>query len=191
MNEFNAYLNHPDFTILKTFFKENGTRRTYPKKSLFTRQHMTPRLAGWVEAGIFQYTHVDEDAAAHIVGFAFADEFVGDYPALLDDIPASVSIQAVTACTVYEIPYRDLIRYWDTDYHTQRYGRQIAESLFSLAYRRLLESYSSPRRRYERLMRQCPTLKETIPLRSIASYLGVTPETVSHIRRDLLKGEKP
>lgn len=40
-------------------------------------------------------------------------------------------------------------------------------------------------------MRQCPTLKETIPLRSIASYLGVTPETVSHIRRDLLKGEKP
>ena len=50
MNEFNAYLNHPDFTTLKMFFKDNGTRRTYPKKSLFTRQHLIPRLAGCVEA---------------------------------------------------------------------------------------------------------------------------------------------
>ena len=153
----------------------------------------TKKLYSFLKDSYGKYVITGQQCDGGINGneFKAIKNLTGDYPALLGDIPASVSIQAVTDCTVYEIPYRDLVRYWDTDYHTQRYGRQIAESLFSLAYRRLLESYSSPRRRYERLMRQCPTLKETTPLRSIASYLGVTPETVSHIRRDLLKGEKP
>ena len=39
-------------------------------------------------------------------------------------------------------------------------------------------------------MKRCPDLKEVIPLKSIASYLGVTPETVSHIRKKILFNQK-
>lgn len=191
MNEFNTYLNHLDFTALKTFFREKGTLHTYSKKSFFTQQHRLSKFVGLIEEGIFQYVHTDEEGTPHIVGFVFTDEFVGDYAALLNGRPASVSIQAVTDCTVHELPYNALAAYWNTDYATQHYGRMVAESLFTTTYRRLLASYSSPRRQYEKLMQQCPTLKELVPLRSIASYLGVTPETVSHIRRELLKRGKP
>ena len=56
-----------------------------------------------------------------------------------------------------------------------------------MVYGRLLDSYCSPEIRYKRLMDRCLNLKEAIPLKNIASFLGVTPETVSHICRKLRK----
>ena len=56
-----------------------------------------------------------------------------------------------------------------------------------MLYERLLDSYCTPEIRYQRLMKRCPDLKDTVPLKSIASFLGVTPETVSRIRRKLEK----
>ena len=70
---------------------------------------------------------------------------------------------------------------------TQRSGRYIAENLYEMVYDRLLDSYCTPEIRYQRLMKRCPDLKDTVPLKSIASFLGVTPETVSRIRRKLKK----
>ena len=52
-------------------------------------------------------------------------------------------------------------------------------------YERLLDSYCTPEIRYRNLMERCPNLKEVVPLKSIASFLGVTPETISRIRRKL------
>lgn len=79
----------------------------------------------------------------------------------------------------------DIIEYWETDMKTQRFGRHVAESLFEMVYERLLDSYCTPEIRYRNLMERCPNLKEVVPLKSIASFLGVTPETISRIRRKL------
>ena len=68
-------------------------------------------------------------------------------------------------------------------------GRVVAEQLFAMAYRRLLDSYcSTPEERYLDLMKRYPDLKEQRPLKEIASFIGVTPETVSAIRKKLKKG---
>jgi len=92
---------------------------------------------------------------------------------------------AITECSVYEISRHDIIEYWETDMKTQRFGRHVAESLFEMVYERLLDSYCTPEIRYRNLMERCPNLKEVVPLKSIASFLGVTPETISRIRRKL------
>lgn len=100
---------------------------------------------------------------------------------------SSVSIQAITDYSVYEILHHDMIEYWETNMETQRFERCVAENLYEMVYERLLDSYCSPENRYKRLMESCPNLKEAVPLKSIASFLGGTPETVSHIRRNLRK----
>lgn len=159
----------------------------YHKKDFFIRQNETERFAGWVKEGTFQYTYIDEKGEEHIVGYAFTDEFVCDYSSFRKGGLSLVNIQALTNCSVYEISRHDIIEYWETNMETQRFGRHVAENLFEMIYERLLDSYCSPEMRYEKLMERCPDLKEAIPLKNIASFLGVTPETVSRIRCKLKK----
>ena len=187
MKEFNSYLNNLDYSLLKDLFARKGILRTYHKKDFFIRQNEVKRFAGWVKHGTFQYTHIDEEGEEHIVGYAFTDEFVCDYSSFMKSCLSAVSIQALTDCSVYEISRHDIIECWETNMETQRLGRYVAENLYEMVYERLLDSYCTPEIRYQRLMKRCPDLKDTIPLKSIASFLGVTPETVSRIRRKLEK----
>ena len=162
MNDFNTYLNNLDYSHVKDLFARKGILRTYHKKDFFIRQNEVERFAGWVKHGTFQYTHIDEEGEEHIVGYAFTDEFVCDYSSFMKSCLSAVSIQALTDCSVYE-------------------------NLYEMVYERLLDSYCTPEIRYQRLMKRCPDLKDTVSLKSIASFLGVTPETVSRIRRKLEK----
>ena len=183
MKEFNSYLNNLDYSLVKDLFARKGILRTYHKKDFFIRQNEVERFAGWVKHGTFQYTHIDEEGEEHIVGYAFTDEFVCDYSSFMKSCLSAVSIQALTDCFVYEISRHDIIECWETNMETQRLGRYVAENLYEMVYERLLDSYCTPEIRYQRLMKRCPDLKDTVPLKSIASFLGVT----SRIRRKLEK----
>lgn len=70
-------------------------------------------------------------------------------------------------------------------------GRMVAEQLFVMTYRRLIDRYcQTPEERYLSFLQHYPELKEELPLREIASFIGVTPETVSKIRKRILLGQK-
>ena len=70
--------------------------------------------------------------------------------------------------------------------NTQRLGRLVAEEHFIEIYRRLLGFYcETAEQRYISLLKRCPNLPQYITLKEIASFIGVTPETVSNIRRKL------
>jgi len=63
-------------------------------------------------------------------------------------------------------------------------GRRLAEHMLAEVYERLLDRYAaSPQQRYEALTERCPDVLQLVPLRELASYLGVRPETLSRIRR--------
>ena len=122
------------------------------------------------------------------MGYSFEREFVGEYAANLCNRESLVNIQAITDSDVYIIKYADMTKLWNSSMEYQRLGRIVAEQLFVMTYRRLIDSYcSTPEERYLDLMKRYPNLKELIPLKEIASFIGITPETLSNIRRRLLK----
>ena len=190
MEKFNSYLHNLDYDALKMLFLEHGEKHIYNKKDYFVKQNELSRFAGYVEEGAFQYSYVDSVGDEHVVGYAFKNEFVGDYPSLIKGGFSSVSIQTVSQSVVYELPVTVITDYWNSDSETQKTGRLMAENLFVTIYGRFLESYCSPEIRYMNLMKRFPDLKNIISLKSIASYLGVSPETVSHIRKKLLTQHK-
>lgn len=187
MSEINLSITHLNsYLALKEIFIQRGKRVMFAKKDYFIRQEHSASFAGWIESGTFRHTCISESGDEHIVCFSFQDEIVCDYSSFVHKELALINIQAVSDSVIYQLSYADLVSYIETDMDTQRLGRNIAEAMFKMTYKRMLQVYcDTPEQRYLTLMQRCPALKEKVPLKEIASFLGVTPETVSHIRRKL------
>lgn len=189
MNVINEYyISDLDLSKLKEYILHYGTLRTLRKKDYFIRQNDWNCCIGYVAKGMFRYTRIDNSGNEHIVGYSLEKEFIGDYTANLCNRGALVNIQAIVDSDIYIINYSEIIRLWNYSMENQEMGRILAEQLFVMAYRRLIDSYCcTPEERYKELMKRYPNLKELIPLKEIASFIGVTPETLSNIRRRLLR----
>lgn len=176
-----------DFSELRDYFIQNGIVKQIRRKEYLIRQNEKYEFVGFVSDGMFRYVRIDNSGKEHIVGYSFTHEFVAEYTSNLCNRPPLASVQAIKDSTVYLIKYTEIEKLWDTSPEKQRMGRIVAEQLFAMTYRRLIDSYcNTPEERYIDLMSRYPNLKELIPLKEIASFIGVTPETVSSIRKKLL-----
>ena len=186
MVNFNEYMNEIDFSGFKKLFLEKGKSIEFKKKDYFVKQNEPCKFVGFVESGIFRYTRIDNEGNEPIVGYSFTDNFVCDYPSLIKHSGSLTNIQAVTDCSVYMLSMKELNDYWETNMDTQRFGRLVAEEIFIAQYKRLLDLYcDNAEQSYISLLKRCPNLPQYITLKEIASFIGVTPETVSNIRRKL------
>ena len=191
MDKFNGYNKQLDFSDLESLFVEKGVLKEFKKKEYFVHQDDKTHRIGFVKSGIFRLTRIDANANEWIIGYAFEGEFLSDYPAMVHQSNSLINIQATTNSEVYMLTSQELNDFWETSMDTQRLGRQIAEMMFEEIYKRLIHFYcDTPEQRYIALMQRCPSLKENVPLKEIASFLGVTPETVSHIRKRMLQNRK-
>lgn len=187
MEELNTYISDTDYWGIKNFFLERGKRQVFQRKDYFVRQDSVSFYVGFIKKGIFHYLCTGDDGKEHIVGYSFENEFVCDYSSFIKRTASLVSIRALTECTVYMISLNDYLEYANVFQNGSHFGFQVANGLFGMYYKRLLDLYcDTPEQRYVKLMKRCPDLKEKVPLKEIASFIGVSPETISHIRKKLL-----
>ena len=159
MDKFNASKN-VDTARLEKLFLEKGTLKVLKKNEYMVRQNDKTNHIGFVTSGTFRLTRIDTNGNEWIVGYSFENDFVCDYPSLINRTSATVSIKATTDCEVYLLPLSELNQFWETDMETQRLGRRIAETMFAEIYQRLLRFYcDTPEQRYQALMKRCPYLQ--------------------------------
>jgi CRP-like cAMP-binding protein len=100
---------------------------------------------------------------------------------------SDVSIVAGEDCTLYVMEGAEFNLLFEESIDTMRAGKQFAEHLFIQAYTRVLNFYrTDAKTRYMELLKRCPRVVNKLPLQDIASYLRVTPVTISKIRKELL-----
>lgn len=184
MKNFNPYTGREEFSIFKDFFLEHGQCREMKKKEYFTRQGSLATHGAYIQEGLFRYICTDERGCEHIVGYSFAGEYIGDYPACLKREEAMISIQAASNSRIYYASAEEMKKFLSTNETTQNLERILAEELFVQTYKRLLDIYcKTPAELYSDLVKRYPDFQEYITLKEVASFLRVTPETISHIRK--------
>lgn len=158
--------------------------RRFVRGECLSAQASCNHCCGLVVQGAFRYVHADDAGEEHVVGYSFAGEFVGDYISMRIGVPSRVTIAAMCDSETLLVPGERLEAFYRTDASHERLGRTLAEHMLAEVYERLLDRYAaSPQQRYEALLERCPALLQLIPLRELASFLGVRPETLSRIRR--------
>jgi CRP/FNR family transcriptional regulator, anaerobic regulatory protein len=139
----------------------------------------------FITKGCFRYFYATEkgEMTGHIF---FEGEFVADYQSFLTQQPSLVTIQALEASELLCLSYQDMQTFYEVIPAWQRMGRLIAESVYSCAQKRTATLLlDTPEARYTNLLKEHPDIFTRVSQYVIASYLGVTPETLSRIKKRL------
>jgi CRP-like cAMP-binding protein len=107
-----------------------------------------------------------------------------DYHSIATKTPSEIGFRAVEDCTIYALDYEALLKTYDQSQYLERIGRMMAERQFVMEFelRRLLLNYNA-RERYNYLLQKQPEIFQRFSLKDIASFIGVTPVSLSRLRK--------
>ena len=117
-------------------------------------------------------------------GFLFENEFVTGYDSFLSRRPSEYKIETLTESVLWRISKKDLEEVYERTNKGNIIGRKMAENMFLIKSKREICLLSkTAEERYLNLFIDRPKLLQQIPLKYIASYIGVTPQALSRIRK--------
>ena len=115
--------------------------------------------------------------------FGFENDFVTSFHSFITDEPAVENIQLIESCTLWAIAKETLTELFNQHHDIERLVRIAYEKYYIRLEERYVNAQFKPaKERYENLLQQTPYIIERIPLGFIASYLGISQETLSRIR---------
>jgi len=145
------------------------------------------RHYNFVLDGCLRMYLVDEKGTEHVLQFAVEGGWVADIGSLHTDQPSHFCIDALEPTEVLRIAKEDLIDLYIKHPAFDRYFRVLTENAFVGMQQRVMQNISSTAEaRYLYFLEKYPHLFNRIPLVQIASFIGVTPEFLSKIRRNLM-----
>lgn len=114
----------------------------------------------------------------------FDSNFFSGYDSFITQRASSYSIETLTPTTLWRINYADLQTIYQETEIGNFIGRQASEALFLRKSKRELSLLNeTAEQRYLNLFTEQPNLIKHIPLQYIASYIGITPQALSRIRK--------
>jgi len=117
-------------------------------------------------------------------GFVFDNEFVTAYDSFLTQSASLYQIETLTDTILWRISNNDLQEVYEKTTTGNIIGRKMAENMFLIKSKRELSLLGkTAEERYLDLFTDRPKLLQQIPLKYIASYIGVTPQALSRIRK--------
>jgi CRP-like cAMP-binding protein len=140
----------------------------------------------FVNKGCLRLYNVDVNGVEHILQFAPEDFWVADIGSFHQETPTSLYIEALEPSEVLQITRSDLMETFLNYPSFDRVFRIMMENAFIGLQKRVLQNISSTaEERYLTFVENYPQLVNRIPQTQIAAYIGITPEFLSKIRKNL------
>lgn len=163
------------------------TERKIKRRGYILQQGDVCRHFTFVVTGCFKMYAVDQSSKEHNLQFAAENDWIADLSSFYAEKPSVAYIEALEPSVILQVKHADLLHLY-THYHKfDRNFRIIIEQKYIELQNRVLQNISSTaEERYLSFLEQNPGLANRLPNTQIASFLGITPEFLSKIRKDLV-----
>ncbi len=140
----------------------------------------------YVVGGAFRSFFVDAEGKEHTVQIAVEDWFVSDFYSYITQTPATLFVEALEDSVILQMRYEDIEGLCTEIHSLSEYFRVTTERAFAFSRQRALSNLSmTAEERYLELLERYPNIVQRVPQKIVASYLGMTPEFLSKIRKKL------
>lgn len=140
----------------------------------------------YVVKGCLQAYFMDEAGEKHILQFAIEDWWISDFEAFFNEEPAQLFVEALEDCVLLGIEKRALEVLYDRVPKFERFFRlKITNAFVALRGRILSSLQKNGKERYLEFCETYPQIEKRVPNYNIANYLGLKPESLSRIRKEL------
>ena len=168
----------------EAFVLSNFKNREIKKNEFLLRAGEICKYETFVVKGCLKAYTLDEHGTEHIAYLGVETWYVGDLYSFLTGTPAKLYISALEDTEILQIGKQTLDKLLIEVPAMERYFRILFQNAFVASQERIMEGISyTADQRYEIFLKRYPTLDQRIPQYLIASYLGITPQFLSKIRR--------
>lgn len=164
-------------------FSSRLIKKIYPRKTRILEIGDPEKYLSFIETGSVRM-YMPKEGNDLTFGFCFENQFVCAYDSFLNQSPSYYRVEALSDIQLWRISYSQLQEVYQLTKIGNTIGRLIGENLFLIKSERehsLLNK--SAEERYLDLFTRRPNLIREVPQKYIASYIGVTPQALSRIRK--------
>jgi len=141
-----------------------------------------------VVSGCLMTYYTDYQGVERVIQFATASWWTGDLHSFTKQVPSIYSTRALTESDVFLVTKKELDQFLDRVPKFEKYFRILYQNSIVAHQHRLIQAYSATaEERYLTFREKHANLEQFVPQKYIASFLGVTPEFLSKIRRKLME----
>lgn len=156
-----------------------------PKDHFLLREHKVCDYIYFIQKGVARiYYHKNDKEVTEWI--AMDEQFFLSITSFFQRTPSSLIIQTIEKSEVFGIHHNDFMSLADQYHEVERLLRKMVTSSLILSQVRMDSiQFETAQQRYERLLKDAPQIIQRVPLSYIASFLGITLETLSRIRSAL------
>lgn len=163
------------------------TSRSFKRGQFITVEGEVNRYTNFITQGSARVYYVDLNGQEHVIQLGIKNWWVGDYPSFIEQQPGWLYTEALQATDTLSFSYENLQILYEKVPKMERFFRLITQKAYSAFQKRMLRNLSmDAESRYVTFQNAYPDLDLFIAQKHIASYLGMSAEFLSKIKKRVL-----
>lgn len=156
---------------------------TLKKGDFYIQAGQTPKKFAFVAKGLFRYLYMDSKGNEYTKNFIAEQNFILAYSSMIQHAPSKMYIEALEDSVIYEIDYNEWLKLKNNHTCWNIFLIALLEKAFMIKENRERELLLlDAEQRYEIFKKEFPTLESRIKQHLVASYLGISPVSLSRIK---------
>ena len=178
------------FSPEETVLVESKLKKIHFKKgTTLLKEDEIVNYQYFVDDGCLRTYFIDKSGKEHTLQFAIKNWWISDYTAFFSSTKAIMNIESIQDTTLYKFSRDEMEDLFIEIPQLETFFRKKMERAFASFQKRILASLAqSAKQRYLTFVNTYPSIEQSVKNYHIASYLGITTESLSRIRKEIAQG---